>query len=99
MSLFPVDLDKYKEWTIRQLYYLLFPYIKEDFMGKKDCEAIHAEGNMQAVVSGATGIVEHVIGGGSDILISLKESEYRRKAEEGEAAIETAQETGRFTGR
>jgi hypothetical protein len=98
MSLFPLDLDKYKEWTIKQLYYLLFPYIKEDFMGRKDCELVHAEGNMQAIVSGATGTVTHTIRGGSDTLISIKGAEYRAKVEEGRIELSSAQETGQFTG-
>ncbi len=98
MSLIPLDLSRYKAWTIQQLYYLLFPYIKEDFMGRIDCEAVHAEGNMQAIVSGATGTVTHVIRGGSDTLIAAKEGEYRLASEAGEVTRTTAQQLGTFTG-
>jgi len=102
MSLFPVDLERYKTWTIRQLYYFLFPYIKKDFMGKKDCSSIHTEGNMQVTTSpsGGTFPVIHVaVRGGSDNILSAKEAEYRTRAEEGEVTISAAQETGQFAGR
>jgi hypothetical protein len=98
MSLIPINLSRYRDWTIQQLYYLLFPYIKEDFMGRKDCQIVHAEGNMQAVVSGETGIVTHAVRGGSDTVLAAKEAEYRVLSEEGGLTIEAAQETGQFTG-
>jgi hypothetical protein len=98
MSLFPLDLDRYRDWTIKQLYYLLFPYIKEDFMGRKDCQAVHTEGNMQAIVAGATGTVTHIVRGGSDNFISVKEAEYRAYVEQGNVELEVAQQTGQFTG-
>ena len=99
MSLLPLDLDRYKEWTIQQLYYLLFPYIKEDFMGRPDCDAVHTTGNMTVTTSDGVLNVTHIIQGGSDTFLSAKESEYRAYAEEGRSALSSAQETGEFSGR
>jgi hypothetical protein len=94
VSLFPLDLGRYKDWTIQQLYYLLFPYIKEDFMGRLDCQAVHTEGNMLA---GETPVT-HIISGGSDSLLASKEAEYSAAAEAGVVTLTTAQTTGEFTG-
>ena len=99
MSLVPLDLDRFKEWSILQVYYLLFPLMKEDFMGRGDCENVHATGNISVTVSGEPGIVTHIIEGGSDILLAAKEAEYRTLAENGQTTLQTAQETGEFTGR
>jgi len=99
MSLFPLDLDRYKAWTIQQLYYLLFPYIKEDFMGRQDCQAVHTEGNLIPVVGGATGTITQAIRGGSDTFLSMKEGTYRAYVEEGGTTLRNAQEQGNFTGR
>lgn len=98
MSFLELNLSKYKDWTIQQLYYLLFPLMKKDFMGRSDCELVHAEGNMIAVVSGASGTVTHIIRGGSDTILSVKEATYKALSEEGALTITTAQETGEFTG-
>jgi len=98
MSIVPLDLDRYKEWTMDQMYYELFPRMKEDFMGKLDCQAIHAEGNMLPVVSGATGSITHIIRGGSDNLTSAKEAQYRAYVEQGSSTLSTAQDTGETTG-
>jgi len=99
MSLTSLDIARFKEWTIQQLYYLLYPYIKEDFMGRSDCRLVHTEGNMTVIISGVTGNVNHVIRGGSDNLASAKEAEYRVYVEEGQVVIDTAESTGEFTGR
>jgi len=98
MSIVPLNLDRYKEWTMDQMYYELFPRIKEDFMGKGDCRNIHATGNMTPVVAGSTGTITQVIQGGSDIELSVKEAQYRAYVEQGTAALSSAQETGRTTG-
>jgi hypothetical protein len=98
MSLFPLNLDRYKEWSIKQLYYHLFPFIKEDFMGRQDCALVHTDGNMQAVVAGSTGTVTHITRGGSDNLLAVKETEYRTYVEQGTVVIQTAQELGEFVG-
>jgi hypothetical protein len=98
MSLFPLNLNKYKKWSVEQLYYLLYPYIMEDFMGKPDCKTVHAEGNMQAIVSGATGTVSHILRGGTDIQAKIKKAEYLIKSQEGRIVIEGAQITGQFLG-
>jgi len=99
MSLFPLDLDQFKDWTIQQLYYLLYPHIMEDFMGKPDCKLIHQEPNMTVLVSGVTIPVTHILRGGSDNLAEAKKAQYRLLVEEGRVTINTAEETGRFTGR
>ncbi len=99
MSLFPLDIDRYKEWTIQQLYYMLFPFMKDDFMGKSDCQLVHQEPNMTVVVAGAPATVTHIIRGGSDTLMAIKEAEYRALLAEGRIVTRTARESGRFTGR
>ena len=68
-------------------------------MGRDDCKLVHQEGNMQAVVSGAAGIVTHVIRGGSDTMAKMKEQQYRAQVEQGDVVLEQAQNTARFTGR
>ena len=98
MSLFELDVQKFKDWSIQQLYYLLYPYIKEDFMGIQDCEAVHTTGNMTVIVGNSTYNVEHIISGGSQIFAAIKEIEYQSLAEEGRITLQTAEETGEFTG-
>lgn len=94
MPLFSLDLDRYKAWTIQQLYYLLYPYIKEDFMDRSTCKGVHSEGNMMAGDS----IVTHItFRGGDDTLSSSKTEQYRLLAEEGELTLSTSQETGETT--
>lgn len=99
MSLFPLDLDKFKDWSIQQLYYHLFPYIKDDFMGKKDCKSVHADGNMTVMVAGVSTPVTHILRGGSSIFAAIKEIQYQLLVQEGRITVSTAQETGNFTGR
>lgn len=98
MSLFPLDLTRYKEWTIEQLYYSLFPYIKEDFMGRQDCSAVHTEGNMTVTTASGPANVIHIVRGGSDSFLQAKEAEYRAYVEEGKLRVRAAQETGVFVG-
>jgi len=98
MSLFPLNVTQFKDWSIQQLYYLLYPYIKEDFMGRQDCQAVHQEPNMTVVVGGATIPVTHVLRGGSDALAAAKVGEYRLLTEEGRIVTEAAELTGQFTG-
>jgi hypothetical protein len=98
MSLFPLDIQQFKDWSIQQLYYLLFPYIKEDFMGKGDCDIVHKTGNMTVMIDEEVYTVDHIISGGSDTLASIKEIQYKISAQEGRVTLETAEETGEFTG-
>ena len=65
MSLFPMDMERFKPWAVRQLYLLMYPHMKQDFMGLKDCQAVHQEPNMTVVVAGVPANVNHVIRGGS----------------------------------
>ena len=99
MSLFPLDIDQFKAWSVQQMYYLLYPYIKEDFMGRDDCQLVHQEPNMTVLVGTVTIPVTHVIRGGSDTLATIKELEYRALAEEGRITTGVAERTGEFTGR
>jgi hypothetical protein len=88
-----LDLDEYQEWTLEMLYRMLFPYIREDFMGKRDCQAIHQDGNMLA---GESTVIHLTTRGGSDSFISAKAEEYRADVEEGRVRLRQAQETGEF---
>lgn len=98
MSLVPLDLARYRDWTIQQLYYMLFPYIKEDFMGRSDCENVHRTGNMTVTTSDGVINVTHIIQGGSDTMLTAKQAEYEAYVAEGRVTVETAQQTGTFTG-
>jgi hypothetical protein len=95
-TVFELDLDQYKEWTAEQLYYLIFPHIKKDFMGIKDCKMVHADGNLMAGESTVSHITTQ---GGSNTFTSIKEQIYNARLEAGEVTLETAKETGRFMGR
>jgi hypothetical protein len=94
--LVPFPLERYKEWTREMLYYFLFPLIKRDFMGRMDCQTVHAPGNMTAPSSG--GNIIHAIQGGTSTALDIKEAEYRLRLEQGEAVLDAAQETGEFFG-
>lgn len=96
MSLTPLNLERYKAWTMEQLYYALFPFIKEDFMGRQDCTAVHTEGNMMVTTATGPTTVTHIIRGGSDTFLQAKEAEYRAYVLEGTLKVRTAQQTGVF---
>jgi hypothetical protein len=95
MTFFNLNLDRYRAWTIQQLYYLLYPYIKDDFMGRQDCQAVHTLGNM---IAGDATVAHVTFSGGDDTLANIKEREYELLAEEGGVTLSTAQETGETTG-
>lgn len=88
-----LDLEEYREWTLEMLYRMLYPYIKEDFMGRRDCQAVHTDGNMLA---GDSTVMHITTRGGSDSFASMKEEEYRADLEEGRVRLQQAQETGEF---
>ena len=96
MSLFPLDVDRYKRWTIRQLYALLKPYILEDCVCRRDFDVIFVPGNLIAPPDGGpvTYIVPSTTRIGADILIAAA----RVEAEEGRATLVGAQGTGEFLG-
>ena len=95
MSLFPLDLDAYKRWTIRQLYNLLKPMILEDCVARGDFEMVFAPGNL---IAGETPVTFVGIQPMSTIIADAKSAEARVAAEEGKIVIEAAQTTGQFTG-
>jgi len=91
----PLDLDRYKEWTIEMLYKMLYPYIKDDFMGLGDCGLVHTEGNMLA---GETPVTHITTRGGSSAKANAKGVQYRIDVQEGRTTLTRAKETGDFNG-
>ena len=93
--IFPINIGNFQRWAIRQLYYKLYPYIKDDFMGRRDCQMVHQEGNMMA---GQYPVTYTAFRGGSSMIASIKQAEYEARAQSGEIEVDVAEETGTFTG-
>ena len=94
-TIFELDIDRYKDWTFQQLYYGLYPYIQDDFMGKKDCGNVHGAQNMTA---GTYTVTHGAFQGGNDLIASAQKAIYKGRFESGEITLNVARETGRFTG-
>lgn len=93
----PVNIASIQDFAIRQTYLKLYPFIKRDFMGRTDCQMVHAPGNIVAPTSG--GPVAHTVfqGGHSTVADSL-EAQYKTMEETGDIRVETALRTGEGLG-
>jgi hypothetical protein len=84
-----IDPALFDKVAISLTYAKLYPLIQKDFMGKLDCRAVHAPGNM--ILSGTAGpaplagtVVHAVNQGGADIIASSKKVIYKTKVEAGD---------------
>lgn len=95
----PIDLQKFKNWGIEQLYNLIFPFIARDFMGRRSCQLVHIEGNLVAPPSGGPVMYMNPLGrGGNDTGILPLKAIYKARALAGEVQVDIAEETGTFVG-
>lgn len=94
---FPINMGRFKKWAIEQTYYLLFPYIAKDFMGRGGCKLVHLPGNINSSPTG--GPVTYLVAqGGCSMDTDALKPIYQVRAELGEVQSDIASETGEFTG-
>ncbi len=90
-----LNLRKFKKWALKQLYYELYQFMKDDFMSIPDCRGVHTPGNIIAPTSG--GPCTQALPGGSKNFSEAKAKIYKARAEIGDIQIDVAEETGEST--
>ena len=71
----PLDPALFDKVAIALTYAKLYPSLVRDFMGKQDCLAVHAPGNIVSTVVG-TPVIHTTIQGGSSIIAQSKKAAY-----------------------
>lgn len=94
----PVNPVLFDKVATALTYAKLYPLIQRDFMGKLDCRAVHAPGNMLLTGTAGplplVGTVTHiVVQGGSSNFSEIKKVEYKAKVEAGDLDYITALST------
>ncbi len=95
MAFFSLNLDRYREWTIEQLYRLLFSRLARDFVYRTDYETTFASGN---VMAGDSLVTFTVIQPSNKTFADVKAQEYEALAEAGDVSLASAQESGTTSG-
>ena len=93
---FPIDLERYRRWTARMLFRLIYPELADNFVHKQDHQIHLGVGNLVAPTSG--GPVTYVVPSNTSVFADALRVRMRAELEQGDAEIEIAQETGEFTG-
>jgi hypothetical protein len=92
----PINMDRFRDWAIKQTYYHMFDLIKGDFMGRSDCRAVHGENNI--LTADGSILTYTTARGGQATLNEIKSATYRTKRQLGDTKIGIAEETGQFQG-